>query len=517
MSARSLLRFVLGLFLLACVSSGCVFPECDSESEEYDLADCDATLFNLIATLTEAAYGETEPLPPSQSAGGCVSLPCRGAQCRQVLENGGFEERLGLEVAHFSGGAHTDDVVCLGETGMVVQTSTQQWIALADVIPPAELANADGLRARVRVWANSLHATGTAGTLHLDAWRLGSGSSEDFIEARPTTFAVDDDPATWEPIDLVMMLPPETRFLTFNVDATPGDSLFLDYAQVALDQGNQAPTAYHQTGTLREDEIWGFYPNATDPDGSLNLLSVQTSDPQNGTVNEQIYTPRPDYFGDDTFTYRVADDQGFFSNEATVTLTILPVEDVPVSNDDFYALAAGSNLLLVPADIGVLANDRDGDGDALTAILVQDAPNGTLTLADNGGFTYVPGDDFAGTDQFTYIASDGDDTSAEVTVTITGEAGNQPPIANDDTASTPQGITVQIVVFANDIDPDGTLNPDAITIIQQPTRGEVFIEPGGFIFYLPDPTFTGVDTFTYTIEDNEGAVSNEATVTVTVG
>ena len=56
----------------------------------------------------------------------------------------------------------------------------------------------------------------------------------------------------------------------------------------------------------------------------------------------------------------------------------------------------------------VLANDTDVDaGTTLTAVLVADGPNGTLTLNANGAFTYTPNANFNGTDSFTYTASDG--------------------------------------------------------------------------------------------------------------
>ena len=63
--------------------------------------------------------------------------------------------------------------------------------------------------------------------------------------------------------------------------------------------------------------------------------------------------------------------------------------------------------LVVAAAGGVLQNDSDGDGDALTAVLVSDVTSGVLTLNPDGSFSYTPNQDFAGSDSFSYRAAGG--------------------------------------------------------------------------------------------------------------
>jgi hypothetical protein len=77
----------------------------------------------------------------------------------------------------------------------------------------------------------------------------------------------------------------------------------------------------------------------------------------------------------------------------------------------------------------VLANDTDANGDALTARLASDVANGTLTLQPDGSFSYTPAAGFTGTDEFTYLASDGTLESAAATVTIA--VGDAPPLFSD--------------------------------------------------------------------------------------
>src|SRR5262245_66071721 len=68
---------------------------------------------------------------------------------------------------------------------------------------------------------------------------------------------------------------------------------------------------------------------------------------------------------------------------------------------------------------GVLANDRDPDGDPLTAALVAAPVSGALALSPDGSFTYIPEPGFSGIVTFAYIAQDGSLASAPATVTLT--------------------------------------------------------------------------------------------------
>ena len=104
--------------------------------------------------------------------------------------------------------------------------------------------------------------------------------------------------------------------------------------------------------------------------------------------------------------------------------------------------------------------------------------------------------------------------SGDGLVTITW---NLPPTANDDTATTMQGTAVVIPVLANDSDPDGTLDPATVAVASGPASGSTPVNSAtGAITYTPSAGFSGSDSFTYTVRDNEGAVSNAATVSITV-
>ena len=77
---------------------------------------------------------------------------------------------------------------------------------------------------------------------------------------------------------------------------------------------------------------------------------------------------------------------------------------------------------------------------------------------------------------------------------------------------TAEDTTVTIGVLANDSDQDGTLQPATIAVVQPPTKGSVVSQPNGTFVYTPQLNFAGTDSFTYTVADDDGAVSTQATV-----
>ncbi len=116
--------------------------------------------------------------------------------------------------------------------------------------------------------------------------------------------------------------------------------------------------------------------------------------------------------------------------------------------------------------------------------------------------------------------SDGSDGSDD------SDHKNIPPVAGDDNARTVRNKPVLIHVTENDDDPDnsnGGIDPRTIEFTQ-PEHGTVRVpnnEPNtpiieGILEYTPDGGYVGQDSFTYTIKDRLGAVSNVATVMISV-
>ena len=178
----------------------------------------------------------------------------------------------------------------------------------------------------------------------------------------------------------------------------------------------------------------------------------------------------------------------------------------PVAVDDTVTVAKDTALT-----IDVLANDSDADGDSLSVGSVTQGANGSVAIVGTQ-VSYTPATGFTGPDNFTYTAIDGNGGSDSATVFVTVEAVNRDPVAVDDFSTTIENAPVTIPVLANDSDPDGdTLSIDSVT---QGFDGSVVIV-GNEVRYTPDPDFTGIDDFEYTVVDGNGG-SATAFVEVTV-
>ncbi|MCC7573437.1 MAG: tandem-95 repeat protein, partial [Candidatus Methanofastidiosum sp.] len=150
------------------------------------------------------------------------------------------------------------------------------------------------------------------------------------------------------------------------------------------------------------------------------------------------YNPTSNYFGGDSFTFKV-NDGAVDSNVSTVSITVNAENDAPTASNDAYSTYDNTPLVVVAP--GILGNDFDVEGDILSAILVDDVDYGTLILNANGSFTYTPNSDFQGPDSFAYKVNDGLLDSNIATVTITVE--NLPPIIK-------RGVTLpENILFSN--------------------------------------------------------------------
>jgi VCBS repeat-containing protein len=304
---------------------------------------------------------------------------------------------------------------------------------------------------------------------------------------------------------------------TDNTDTSNTVKVTIEVAGV-----QDAPVATADSYTLNEDTTLtvnaaaGVLANDTDADGD-ELTAILYTQPSHGSISFDndgsfVYTPDANYYGTDSFTY-VLTDVTDSTEPITVELIVNGVDDAPTGEDDTYTMDEDDDLSVDAAE-GVLENDSDPDSDTLTVTLADSPTHGTVSLDSDGSFTYSPDADFAGTDTFTYTIYDGTTVSEEVTVTITVTAVNDAPVAeNDEFDVENDGTAHELDVLDNDDDPDESDSFAIVSVTQGNHNGVISIINGDEILYMPASGFTGTETFTYTIQDEDG---NEATGTVTM-
>ncbi len=343
-----------------------------------------------------------------------------------------------------------------------------------------------------------------------------------------------------DPLAVVLIMPPITGTATLNADGslvyTPTanwngldllaymvtDGALTDTAIVwiVVTPVNDAPVASGDAYVTDEDVLLviaapGVLENDTDIDGDP-LAAELIAPPSNGDLllnadGSFVYTPTLNWNGVDGFTYAASD--GELTAEATVVITVAPVNDAPVAADDLYSTPEDTPLIV--AAPGVLENDTDIDGDPLAVALGDPPTNGTVVLNADGSFTYTPTQAFSGPDIFTYIASDGVLTDTALVLIDVGSV-DDPPIAQDDLYSTPEDTPLVVAapgVLENDVDPEGS--PLMATLGTPPSNGTVAFNADGSFTYTPTQAYSGADTFTYIVSD--GALTDTALVLIDVG
>jgi VCBS repeat-containing protein len=188
---------------------------------------------------------------------------------------------------------------------------------------------------------------------------------------------------------------------------------------------NAPPEADDDSYTTNEDSLLfvtapGVLGNDHDVDQDP-LLTMLVDAPSHGLLilssdGSFSYEPESDFFGVDTFTYR-ANDSISYSNIATVTITVNPVNDAPIASADQFTIDENTVLTILTSDL--LSNDYDADGDSLQLFIESYPSFGSLDVLSDQEFIYTPNPDWFGTDSFTYFVSDGTENSMVVQVTIT--------------------------------------------------------------------------------------------------
>ncbi|MBA3722725.1 MAG: tandem-95 repeat protein, partial [Parachlamydiaceae bacterium] len=219
---------------------------------------------------------------------------------------------------------------------------------------------------------------------------------------------------------------------------------------------NDALVANNGAFTTDEDVAHSGILPFIDVDGDTLAYSISTL-PSKGTVTlgangSYTYTPNANANGSDSFVYKVDDGHGDIVT-GTITVTITPVNDAPVANNDSYSTYAGS---AISNPTSVLTNDTDVDTlhNNLTTDLITGPSHGTVTLNSDGTFNYTPTGTYVGSDSFTYTVNDHESANnfsniATVNISVNQAPISATPVQNQGDGSTPGYVSGLISTFTD--------------------------------------------------------------------
>jgi len=285
--------------------------------------------------------------------------------------------------------------------GGLISNATKNWTFQGDID-------------EVRLWSSALSASQVLQELDgpLTGSEPGLAAYYRMTDGSGTTLT-DDSLANW------------TGTLLDGGTGVPADGPIVWISPGIFDEPvtpNTPPEATPQSQSLQEDDALPITLTGSDAEDDDLTFEVVTA-PVHGTLSgappSVIYTPHANFFGIDSFSF-IADDGRDESEPATVSLTVISVNDPPVAQQD-----TESTDVDLPVLVDVLDNDFDIDaGDTLVVLSVGDAFNG-ITSNEGTAVSYTPNPGFAGSDEFTYTVSDGhggtDTALVSITVTLTGE------------------------------------------------------------------------------------------------
>jgi gliding motility-associated-like protein len=223
----------------------------------------------------------------------------------------------------------------------------------------------------------------------------------------------------------------------------------------------------------------------------------------NNTTGNVTFTPNSNFNGTEIINYTIQDNNGNISNQATLTVTILPVNDPPVVDDEIIVLTEDSSFS------GDLTDNGDFDVDG-TVLVCAPTPgfgpfHGTIIINSNGTYTYNPNPNYFGADTVVVEVCDNGTPLPGLctydTIFITVTSINDGPIANTDFSNSFEGNLVTLPIAGNDNDLDGVIDLNSGVILQNGANGTATIN-NGIVSYTPNAGFTGNDTIIYQICDN---------------
>jgi hypothetical protein len=274
---------------------------------------------------------------------------------------------------------------------------------------------------------------------------------------------------------------------------------------------NQSPLAIPGSITTDEDNPRALTLAGTDPDGDPLTYAIATPPLHGaltltpGTVNSYTYDPEANYYGSDSFAFTVSDGS-LVSAPATVSITVIPINDCPVADPQRVPPLDEDTSAIV------ILTGSDIEGSPLAFRVTTSPSHGVLSLnsalqtPNSAVFTYTPDLNYNGPDSFAFTVSDNELTSEPATVLLAVSPINDLPVVSPRTYSGRESSPISMTLLGSDADGD----PLVYTIASLPTNGSLSVvsnlpsQNGVTIIYTSRPNFSGTDSFTYWVSDQQG-------------
>ena len=274
------------------------------------------------------------------------------------------------------------------------------------------------------------------------------------------------------------------------------------------------PNANNGSANVAHNTATPLTLSATDTNSPAQTLTYAiATNPAHGTLSgfnastgAVTYTPTSGYHGSDSFTFTASNTGGATSNAATETLTV--AAGTPVATAQSGVSVAHDTAKAIT----LAATDDDSPAPSFSYAIATNPSHGTLSNfnASTGAVTYAPSAGYHGADSFTFTASNGTNTSAAATVSLTVAVGT--PIATAQSVTTAANTAKGITLAANDNDtPVLTLT---YTVVANPAHGTLSGTAPN-LTYTPASNYAGSDSFNFTASNGTNT-SAAATVSITV-
>ncbi|MEQ8845791.1 MAG: tandem-95 repeat protein [Phycisphaerales bacterium] len=280
-------------------------------------------------------------------------------------------------------------------------------------------------------------------------------------------------------------------YLTFEVQASDGESTATDRVMILVNADNDAPTV--STGpdfAVADNAEVTLTASASDPEGQdLTHTWVQTGGPEVALDDPHSLTPTfqaPNVLADTELSFQVTTTDGTHTSIDTVTVTVQGVNDAPVATN-------ATSVLLEDTEAPISLSGIDPDlGDAVESVRIDALPDhgvlklhgvavsagDTISIADieSNALTFEPQADWSGTTQLQFSVSDGDawsDAPATQFITVVGQA--DAPTVSTSPASGVEDSPIALSVDIQLTDTDGSESIGGVSVSGAPT-GSIFTD-----------------------------------------